>query len=160
MALSRQYGWWSDTRHTVIKEGQYHLAATRTQTLCRPGSASGSAGLSVGTGATKKINNSPAVKQTSAVNHCRPGFVWHRRCRPESFMTHFTVFVLACFVGYQVILDVSHSLHTPLMSVTNAITQYYRYWRISTDFYPQLDRHYSCRCGHTTRIYQYCRRLF
>ena len=41
---------------------------------------------------------------------------------PESFMTHFTVFVLSCFVGYQVIWNVSHSLHTPLMSVTNAIS--------------------------------------
>ncbi len=41
---------------------------------------------------------------------------------PESFMTHFTVFVLAVFVGYQVIWNVSHSLHTPLMSVTNAIS--------------------------------------
>ncbi len=41
---------------------------------------------------------------------------------PESFMAHFTVFVLACFVGYQVIWNVSHSLHTPLMSVTNAIS--------------------------------------
>jgi NAD(P) transhydrogenase subunit alpha len=41
---------------------------------------------------------------------------------PESFMTHFTVFVLACFVGYQVIWNVSPSLHTPLMSVTNAIS--------------------------------------
>ena len=41
---------------------------------------------------------------------------------PESFMTHFTVFVLACFVGYQVIWNVVPSLHTPLMSVTNAIS--------------------------------------
>jgi NAD(P) transhydrogenase subunit alpha len=41
---------------------------------------------------------------------------------PESFMSHFTVFVLACFVGYQVIWNVSASLHTPLMSVTNAIS--------------------------------------
>ena len=41
---------------------------------------------------------------------------------PESFMSHFTVFVLACFVGYQVIWNVSPSLHTPLMSVTNAIS--------------------------------------
>ena len=37
-------------------------------------------------------------------------------------MTHFTVFVLACFVGYQVIWNVIASLHTPLMSVTNAIS--------------------------------------
>ncbi len=41
---------------------------------------------------------------------------------PVSFMQHFIVFVLACFVGFQVIWGVSHSLHTPLMSVTNAIS--------------------------------------
>ncbi|MBT8145062.1 MAG: NAD(P) transhydrogenase subunit alpha, partial [Gammaproteobacteria bacterium] len=38
------------------------------------------------------------------------------------FMSHFTVFVLACFVGYQVIWSVTPALHTPLMSVTNAIS--------------------------------------
>jgi proton-translocating NAD(P)+ transhydrogenase subunit alpha len=41
---------------------------------------------------------------------------------PVSFMAHFTVFVLACFIGYQVIWNVTASLHTPLMSVTNAIS--------------------------------------
>ncbi len=41
---------------------------------------------------------------------------------PPSFMAHFTVFVLSCFVGYMVIWNVSSSLHTPLMSVTNAIS--------------------------------------
>jgi NAD(P) transhydrogenase subunit alpha len=41
---------------------------------------------------------------------------------PASFMAHFTVFVLACFVGYMVIWNVSPALHTPLMSVTNAIS--------------------------------------
>ena len=41
---------------------------------------------------------------------------------PESFMSHFIVFALACFVGFQVIWGVSHSLHTPLMAVTNAIS--------------------------------------
>jgi NAD(P) transhydrogenase subunit alpha len=41
---------------------------------------------------------------------------------PPSFMAHFTVFVLSCFIGYMVIWNVSHSLHTPLMSVTNAIS--------------------------------------
>lgn len=41
---------------------------------------------------------------------------------PESFMNHFTVFVLACFIGYMVIWNVTASLHTPLMSVTNAIS--------------------------------------
>lgn len=41
---------------------------------------------------------------------------------PADFMAHFTVFVLACFVGYMVIWNVTPSLHTPLMSVTNAIS--------------------------------------
>jgi NAD(P) transhydrogenase subunit alpha len=41
---------------------------------------------------------------------------------PTSFLSHFTVFVLACFVGYMVIWNVTPSLHTPLMSVTNAIS--------------------------------------
>jgi NAD(P) transhydrogenase subunit alpha len=41
---------------------------------------------------------------------------------PASFMQHFIVFALACFIGFQVIWNVSHSLHTPLMAVTNAIS--------------------------------------
>ncbi|MEM9278512.1 MAG: Re/Si-specific NAD(P)(+) transhydrogenase subunit alpha [Pseudomonadota bacterium] len=41
---------------------------------------------------------------------------------PPSFMQHFIVFVLAVFVGFQVIWNVSHSLHTPLMAITNAIS--------------------------------------
>ena len=41
---------------------------------------------------------------------------------PPSFLSHFTVFILACFVGWQVIWNVSPALHTPLMSVTNAIS--------------------------------------
>ena len=41
---------------------------------------------------------------------------------PDSFLSHFTVFVLACFVGWQVVWNVKPALHTPLMSVTNAIS--------------------------------------
>ncbi len=41
---------------------------------------------------------------------------------PQEFMQHFTVFVLSVFIGWQVIWNVSHSLHTPLMAVTNAIS--------------------------------------
>lgn len=41
---------------------------------------------------------------------------------PASFMQHFIVFVLAVFVGFQVIWNVSHALHTPLMAITNAIS--------------------------------------
>ena len=41
---------------------------------------------------------------------------------PASFMAHFTVFVLACFIGYMVVWNVTPALHTPLMSLTNAIS--------------------------------------
>ncbi len=41
---------------------------------------------------------------------------------PPSFMQHFIVFVLAIFIGFQVIWNVSHALHTPLMAITNAIS--------------------------------------
>ncbi len=41
---------------------------------------------------------------------------------PASFMQHFIVFALSCFVGFQVIWNVSHALHTPLMAITNAIS--------------------------------------
>jgi NAD(P) transhydrogenase subunit alpha len=41
---------------------------------------------------------------------------------PPSFIAHFTIFVLACFVGYMVVWNVTPALHTPLMSVTNAIS--------------------------------------
>jgi H+-translocating NAD(P) transhydrogenase subunit alpha len=41
---------------------------------------------------------------------------------PSTFLSHFTVFILACFVGWQVIWNVKPALHTPLMSVTNAIS--------------------------------------
>src|SRR5205085_9435401 len=44
------------------------------------------------------------------------------RFAPSDFLQHSTVFILACFVGWQVIWSVTPALHTPLMSVTNAIS--------------------------------------
>ncbi|MGL5185597.1 MAG: Re/Si-specific NAD(P)(+) transhydrogenase subunit alpha, partial [Plesiomonas shigelloides] len=49
-------------------------------------------------------------------------FGWIANAAPAAFLSHFTVFVLACVVGYYVVWNVSHALHTPLMSVTNAIS--------------------------------------
>jgi NAD(P) transhydrogenase subunit alpha len=39
-----------------------------------------------------------------------------------TFLNHLTVFAISCFIGWQVIWNVTHALHTPLMSVTNAIS--------------------------------------
>jgi len=47
---------------------------------------------------------------------------WLGTVAPPAFMAHLMVFVLACFVGYMVIWNVTPALHTPLMSVTNAIS--------------------------------------
>ena len=44
------------------------------------------------------------------------------RVAPPAFLAHLTVFVLGCFVGYMVVWNVTSALHTPLMSVTNAIS--------------------------------------
>ncbi|MDG6894458.1 Re/Si-specific NAD(P)(+) transhydrogenase subunit alpha [Volucribacter amazonae] len=49
-------------------------------------------------------------------------YLWVASVTPTSFLSHFTVFVLACVVGYYVVWNVSHALHTPLMAVTNAIS--------------------------------------
>jgi NAD(P) transhydrogenase subunit alpha len=49
-------------------------------------------------------------------------FVFLGATAPAAFLAHFTVFVLACFVGYMVVWNVTPALHTPLMSVTNAIS--------------------------------------
>ncbi|MFB5746043.1 Re/Si-specific NAD(P)(+) transhydrogenase subunit alpha [Cedecea sp. P7760] len=49
-------------------------------------------------------------------------FGWFASVAPKEFLGHFTVFALACVVGYYVVWNVSHALHTPLMSVTNAIS--------------------------------------
>ena len=47
---------------------------------------------------------------------------WLGRSAPTEFINHLTVFILACFIGWQLIWNVSPALHTPLMSVTNAIS--------------------------------------
>ncbi|MDU4314543.1 MAG: Re/Si-specific NAD(P)(+) transhydrogenase subunit alpha, partial [Klebsiella michiganensis] len=49
-------------------------------------------------------------------------FGWLASVAPKEFLGHFTVFALSCVVGYYVVWNVSHALHTPLMSVTNAIS--------------------------------------
>ena len=47
---------------------------------------------------------------------------WLGLTTPPAFLGHFMVFALSIFIGWQVVWNVSHSLHTPLMSVTNAIS--------------------------------------
>ncbi|GAB2190120.1 Re/Si-specific NAD(P)(+) transhydrogenase subunit alpha [Sessilibacter sp. MAH2] len=82
--------------------------------------------------AEKKEEPKPAVEATEAKPAKNYTWIWVLlgalallgigAGAPASFMSHFTVFVLSCFVGYMVIWNVSPALHTPLMSVTNAIS--------------------------------------
>lgn len=65
---------------------------------------------------------SKPIKQLILLGLLGSGLIALGAVAPVSFMSHFSVFVLACFIGYQVIWKVSPSLHTPLMSVTNAIS--------------------------------------
>lgn len=75
----------------------------------------------------KPIEKTAQVKQPSKLKYLFAaaavvGFGAIASVAPAEFLSHFTVFVLSCVVGYYVVWNVSHSLHTPLMSVTNAIS--------------------------------------
>ena len=67
-------------------------------------------------------------KTVSAIKRLLPAVIgaiailWVGAVAPEEFLTHFIVFALSCVIGYYVVWNVTHSLHTPLMSVTNAIS--------------------------------------
>jgi NAD(P) transhydrogenase subunit alpha len=69
-------------------------------------------------------SSGPASARTTAIIFAVGAllFLFIGNNAPPAFMNHFTVFVLACFVGYMVVWNVTPALHTPLMSVTNAIS--------------------------------------
>lgn len=64
----------------------------------------------------------PAWKKLLPAAIAALAILWVGAVAPAAFLNHFIVFVLSCVVGYYVVWNVSHSLHTPLMSVTNAIS--------------------------------------
>ena len=62
-----------------------------------------------------------AMEARAAAGEAMPGLEEHAAAA-EPFLLLLTIFLLACFVGYYVVWNVTHALHTPLMSVTNAIS--------------------------------------
>lgn len=78
----------------------------------------------------EEVKEEAVVEEKAANKWIKPGlaivaaglFAWLASVAPTDFLAHFTVFMLACIVGYGVVWNVAHSLHTPLMSVTNAIS--------------------------------------
>ncbi|CAH8240546.1 Re/Si-specific NAD(P)(+) transhydrogenase subunit alpha [Vibrio aestuarianus] len=103
---------------TVVKEGEITWPAPPIQVSAQPQAKPAAA---VKPEPKKEEPTSP-LKKVVALAAGVGAFAWIASVAPAAFLSHFTVFVLACVVGYYVVWNVTHSLHTPLMSVTNAIS--------------------------------------
>ena len=101
---------------TVTKAGEITFPPPKISVSAAPQSQAKEAPAKV---EAKKPN--PAIKLVALVAMVL-AFMVIGAYAPTEFLPHFTVFVLSCVVGYYVVWNVSHSLHTPLMSVTNAIS--------------------------------------
>lgn len=102
---------------TVVKSGEVTYPPPKIQVSAQPQQAKPAV-------AAPKVEAKPAspVKKYALLALAIIIFGWIAHASPPEFLTHFTVFTLACVVGYYVVWNVSHALHTPLMSVTNAIS--------------------------------------
>nr|WED68793.1 proton-translocating transhydrogenase family protein [Pectobacterium colocasium] len=101
---------------TVIKEGEITWPAPPIQVSAQPQQAKPAAVVK-----EEAKPTSPWKKYAFLVIAILL-FGWLADVAPKEFLSHFTVFALSCVVGYYVVWNVSHALHTPLMSVTNAIS--------------------------------------
>ncbi|TYA27348.1 Re/Si-specific NAD(P)(+) transhydrogenase subunit alpha [Aggregatibacter actinomycetemcomitans] len=103
---------------TVIRDGEITWPAPPIQVSAQPQQAKAA------TSAVKKEDKKPVDPRKKYGIMAGVGilFLWLTSVAPAAFLSHLTVFVLACVVGYYVVWNVSHALHTPLMAVTNAIS--------------------------------------
>ena len=103
---------------TVVNRGEITWPAPPIQVSAQPKAAAARAEPEV---VAPKAPPSP-LKKYALLALVIILFGWLANVAPREFLSHFTVFALACVVGYYVVWNVSHALHTPLMSVTNAIS--------------------------------------
>jgi len=103
---------------TVIKEGEVTWPAPPIQVSAQP-QAKAEETVAPVTPEDKPVSS---IKKIIGGAAAIGAFAWVASVAPAAFLAHFTVFVLACVVGYYVVWNVTHALHTPLMSVTNAIS--------------------------------------
>ncbi len=103
---------------TVVKEGDVTWPAPPIQVSAQPKTES----APVAPKEKKEEKPVSPVKKFAGLALGVAAFGWVASVAPAAFLSHFTVFVLACVVGYYVVWNVTHALHTPLMSVTNAIS--------------------------------------
>lgn len=103
---------------TVIRDGEVTWPAPPIQVSAQPQQQAKAAS------AVKKEDEKPTDPRKKYGIMAAVGvlFLWLTSIAPAAFLSHLTVFVLACVVGYYVVWNVSHALHTPLMAVTNAIS--------------------------------------
>ncbi len=102
---------------TVVRTGEVTWPAPPIQVSAQPQAAKAAEPLA-------KVEAKPASPWTKFIIMAVAVvlFGWLANVAPKEFLSHFTVFALSCVVGYYVVWNVSHALHTPLMSVTNAIS--------------------------------------
>lgn len=104
---------------TVIKAGEVTWPAPPIQVSAQPQQK---AKPQVAKAQNKTPEPTSPIKKLAGVGVAVGLFAWVASVAPAAFLSHFTVFILACVVGYYVVWNVTHALHTPLMSVTNAIS--------------------------------------
>ncbi|MDE3232611.1 MAG: Re/Si-specific NAD(P)(+) transhydrogenase subunit alpha [Pseudomonadota bacterium] len=108
---------------TVIKEGAITWPAPPLVVAAKPAPKPAAApAAKKGHGHGEPSGPMPAGQLAIVASIAAVLFVLVGAYAPTAFLSHFTVFVLACFVGYMVVWNVKPALHTPLMSVTNAIS--------------------------------------
>jgi NAD(P) transhydrogenase subunit alpha len=108
---------------TVIKEGAITWPAPPLVVAAKPAPKSAAApAAKKGHGHGEPSGPMPAGQLAIVAGVAAVLFFLVGAYAPAAFLSHFTVFVLACFVGYMVVWNVKPALHTPLMSVTNAIS--------------------------------------
>ncbi|PBI79121.1 NAD(P) transhydrogenase subunit alpha [Rahnella victoriana] len=102
---------------TVVRTGEVTWPAPPIQVSAQPQAAKAAEPVA-------KVEAKPASPWTKFIIMAVAVvlFGWLANVAPKEFLSHFTVFALSCVVGYYVVWNVSHALHTPLMSVTNAIS--------------------------------------
>ncbi|MDQ0547837.1 Re/Si-specific NAD(P)(+) transhydrogenase subunit alpha [Pantoea agglomerans] len=105
---------------TVVREGEVTWPAPPIQVSAAPQAAAAAAAAKP----SEKIEAKPVSpwRKYLLIALAIVLFGCLANVAPADFLSHFTVFALACVVGYYVVWNVSHALHTPLMSVTNAIS--------------------------------------
>lgn len=102
---------------TVVKDGEITFPPPPIQVSAAPAQPSQKPVVNI-----KEEAKPPSKFKYLAMAGGAAAFLWVANVAPAEFLAHFTVFLLACVVGYHLVWNVSHALHTPLMSVTNAIS--------------------------------------